>query len=1180
MRDILSRIGGRQRPVGGRAYVFGLAALSVALIVTGLLILLADDVLFAPLVGTVVIVSVYYGLGPALLATALGWLVVLLVFIEPRWRLTFDTVSDAISWAVGLAVALALIWASWTLQRLREQATLRATEAEETSAVSRELHELAAALASAATPSEVAGALLSRVPDLLGSVGGSLGLVEGDELVIVDPEGPHPALEPGLRLPLTTAAPITVAARTGAPAHAATRDEFAHEFPDGARLAPYAQSALAVPIRIEGRVAGSIGFPFTRANAIDENTLSLARIAGELGGQALERSFAYERERAARDGLERITRLVPRFADAPQGELAAAICTEARELFEADVAQLWKVSDRRLEVIWREPSDALAPPGHVVEPRDYPGMQRSLERLDTTFFPDAREVVVGDALERVMAEGVRSVLRVPIVVGGRAEVLLALRWARIIPEPSPEMLALARRFADHAGLVIEQGERRRAEEVGQAARERAERLAGDLAQLHSLATALGAASTASEAASLVAERVLAMTGAAEAAVFDVMDGRRRDLLASVSSDAALARGDDLAPGAPAVADEGEDDVPVLPTWPDESDSAAAVPFLVEGVPVGVLRIRFRPGHRPDDATRRLVETIAGQAAQPLERARLHESEHEARLQAEVSARRMRRLQALTAAFSGALTPAEVAATFLDETVGAVGAAAAALAVLDDEGRELQGVRSPAFPDELLGPNGITPVESTGPAATAVRVQEAAYYDDVELFLADHPELRSALADSGLRSFCFVPVTAGAAPLGVAVLAWTQPGRLVDDERSFLEAVAAQCGLALDRARRYEGERVVAETLQRSVLPETVPSMEGVRVAALYLPGSTAVDVGGDWFDTLTLADGRLGFVVGDVVGKGVQAAATMAQLRNGMRALTLDALTPAETVTKLNLLLENYIDVPFATLAYLALDPATHEVTMTSAGHPPPLIVAPDGETWYLEGDGGLPLGVTTDVSYTEHTAQLAAGTIVVLYTDGLVERRGHSIDEGLTRLAEAASRAPREPDAFVDAVIANLLGGEALQDDVALLAVVLDPVLLAPLELTFPADPDSLPQLRRELERWLESAAVPDVDARDILLATWEAGANAIEHARAGEGAVVRVDAALSGDRIRIGVIDRGRWKEPEVRQDRGLGLRLIEALMTNVDVERTPGGTRVVMERPLTREPARGHGTHPAED
>jgi GAF domain-containing protein/anti-sigma regulatory factor (Ser/Thr protein kinase) len=1160
--------------------VFGLVAVSVAFIVTGLLIPLADDVLFAPLVGTVVIISVYYGVGPALVATAVGWLFVLLVYFEPRWQLRPDNVSDAISWGVGLAVALVLIWASWTLQRLRDQATRRATEAEETSAVSRELHEIAAALASAATPSEVAGALLARVPSLLGSVGGSLGLVEGDDLVIVDPEGQTPALEPGLRLPLTTRAPITVAARTGAPAHAGSRDELARAFPDGARLAPYAQSALAVPLRIGGRVAGSIGFPFTRANAIDENVLSLARIAGELGGQALERSLAYERERAAKDGLERITRLAPRFADAPEGELAAAICTEARELFEADVAQLWKVSDRRLEVIWRDPPDEFAPPGHVVEPRDYPGMQRSLERLDTTFFPDAREVVVGEALDRVMAEGVRSVLRVPIVVAGRAEVLLALRWGRIIPEPSSEFLALARRFADHAGLVIEQGERRRAEEIGQIARARAERLAGDLAQLHSLATALGAASTASEVASLVAERVLAMTGAAEAAVFDVVGGRRLELLASVASDAALARADDDAPSHAAIED-GDAVVPLAPTWPeDATGSSAAIPFLVEGLPVGVLRIRFRPGHRPDDATRRLVETIAGQAAPPLERARLHESEHEARVQAEVSARRMRRLQALTAAFSGALTPAEVAATFLDETVDAVGAAAAALAVLDDEGRELHAVRSRGFPDELLGPNGVVPVGSAGPTATAVRIQEAAYYDDVDLLLADHAELQGAFADSGLRSFAFVPVTAGAAPLGVAVLAWTQPGRLVDDERSFLEAVAAQCGLALDRARRYEGERVVAETLQRSVLPETVTSMQGVRVAALYLPGSTAVDVGGDWFDTLTLADGRLGFVVGDVVGKGVQAAATMAQLRNGMRALTLDDLTPAETVTKLNLLLENYIDVPFATLAYLALDPETHEVTMTSAGHPPPLVVMPGGETWYLEGDGGLPLGVTTDVSYTEHTAQLTAGAIVVLYTDGLVERRGHSIDEGLTRLAEAASRAPREPDAFVDALIADLLGGEALQDDVALLAVVLDPALLAPLELTFPADADSLPQLRRELERWLESAAVPDIDARDILLATWEAGANAIEHSGASDGAVVRVDAALSGDRIRIGVVDRGRWKEPEVRHDRGLGLRLIEALMTNVDVERTPGGTRVVMERPLTREPARGHGTHSAED
>ena len=300
--------------------------------------------------------------------------------MEPRWSAWPESKADTTRWAVGLAVALVLIWASWTLQRLREQERRRATEAEATSAVASELHALAAALASAAEPSDVAGALLARVPALLGSVGGSLGLVEGDDLVIVAPtRGARPVLRPGLRLPLSTSAPITEAARTGETAYAVTRASFEQAFPDGAKLARYAASALAVPLRVEGRVTGAIGFPFNRPHAVDENVLSIAQIAAELGGQALQRSLAYERERNARDALERITRLVPRFVDAPEGAVVAAICEEAREVFDADVAQLWKAGDGRLKVIWRDPPDERAPPGHVVEPRDYPGMQRSLE---------------------------------------------------------------------------------------------------------------------------------------------------------------------------------------------------------------------------------------------------------------------------------------------------------------------------------------------------------------------------------------------------------------------------------------------------------------------------------------------------------------------------------------------------------------------------------------------------------------------------------------------------------------------------------------------------------------------------------------------------------------------------------------------------------------------------------
>ncbi len=1166
---------GRRLDAGWHPYALGIAAVAVALAATALLIPLTDESLISPLVGTVVFVAVYLGIGPALLAAAVGWLAFLFVFVEPHWQIRGASVSDTSRWAVGLGVALALIWVSWTLARLRRRETDRADRAEETSAVAHGLNELAAALTSAATPGEVAAALLSRVPALLGATGGSLGLVDGDRLAIVDPSrGPRPALEPGSSLPLATRAPITTAARSGEIAYAVDRKEFERDFPDGARMAGYAAGALALPLRVEGRVAGAIGFPFAQPNAIDENVISLARMAAELGGQTLERALAYERERAARDGLDRVARLMPSFADKAQDAVMEAICTEACEMFDCDAAQLWRLADGRLEVLWREPPVADAPPGHVADPADYPGMARSLEELDITFFPDARTTVTGKALDRVLAEGVRSVMRVPIVVGSRAELLLALRWSRMVPEPTAQLLALARRFADHAGLVVEQGERRRAEDTAQIARARAERLASDLAQLHALATALGAASTPTEVAALVAERVVAVVGAQHAAVYDV-DGERIERLAASSvtvddgAEADVPSAGDPELAGVAVADGAR--------WIDEEENEARgaralVPLVAEGRLIGVLTVGFRRGRIPDPSTRRLVETIAGHTAQPLERARLHAQEHAARVEAEVSARRTRRLQALTAGFSSALAPGEVAAAFLEETLDAVGATAAALATIDEEGRLLTVVGSRRFPEALLGDEGVVPMAASSPAAATVREQRPLYYDDLATLVTDYPDLDESLGQAGLGSYAFLPVSAGAAPLAVAALAWSQPGRLVDDERAFLEAVAAQCGLALDRALRYEGERVVAETLQRSILPETLPAMEGVRVSAVYLPGSTAVDVGGDWFDILTLPDGRLGFVVGDVVGKGVQAAATMAQLRNGMRAITLDALTPAQTVTKLNLLLETYIDVPFATLAYIALDPATGEVTVSSAGHPPPLVVCPDARTVWLEGEGGLPLGVDAGTPYGERTTTLEAGSTIVLYTDGLVERRGRSIDEGLADLARVASEAPREPDAIVDALVEQLVGSQTRHDDVAVLAVQLDPVLLAPFALALPSEPASLPMLRTELERWLEDASIPSADARDILLATWEAGANAIEHAEAGRGALVHVDAALSGDRVRIGVADHGRWKEPRPRHDRGLGLRLIESLMATVDVERSGDGTRVVMERPLTREPARG--------
>ena len=385
--------------------------------------------------------------------------------------------------------------------------------------------------------------------------------------------------------------------------------------------------------------------------------------------------------------------------------------------------------------------------------------------------------------------------------------------------------------------------------------------------------------------------------------------------------------------------------------------------------------------------------------------------------------------------------------------------------------------------------------------------------------------------------------------------------------------------ALDRALRYETERSIAETLQRSVLPETLPSMEGATVAARYLPGTAAIDVGGDWFDTIPLEDGRLGFIVGDVVGKGVQAASTMAQLRNGMRALTLDSSDVSTVVTKLNRLLDSYTDAPFATLAFLTVDPETHEAELLSAGHLPPLLVRRGRPPSFLEGARGLPLGVDPETRYDTCKMTLEPGDVVVLYTDGLVERRDRSLDDGFSLLLEAAAEPVDDPDELVDWLLEQLIGDNVRGDDIAVLAVAFDRAPLGTFAVRLPADRDALVELRDSFARWLERAAISEADRRDLVLATWEASANAIEHAQAPTSAFVDVEASLSGDRVRVEISDSGRWREPEERPDRGLGLHLIQSLMTSLVVQPDANGTTVVMERALSRERAGEGGAHAAD-
>ena len=214
-----------------------------------------------------------------------------------------------------------------------------------------------------------------------------------------------------------------------------------------------------------------------------------------------------------------------------------------------------------------------------------------------------------------------------------------------------------------------------------------------------------------------------------------------------------------------------------------------------------------------------------------------------------------------------------------------------------------------------------------------------------------------------------------------------------------------------------------------------------------------MDVGGDWYDAIHFGAGPVGLVVGDVVGKGVQAAATMGQLRNALRAFAFEQLRPSAAVSRLNRLVDTLSNAPFATLAYLTLDP-TGTCRYTLAGHPAPLVRAPDGLASFLEGGRSLPLGVGIDVGYAEDRAELQVGATLLLYTDGLVERRDRSLAEGLELLRATVESGPAEPDALVEHVLERLLADGERGDDVAVLAARLTSVPAAEIRLVLPQRP------------------------------------------------------------------------------------------------------------------------------
>ena len=213
-----------------------------------------------------------------------------------------------------------------------------------------------------------------------------------------------------------------------------------------------------------------------------------------------------------------------------------------------------------------------------------------------------------------------------------------------------------------------------------------------------------------------------------------------------------------------------------------------------------------------------------------------------------------------------------------------------------------------------------------------------------------------------------------------------------------------------------GERRVAHTLQRSMLTTQLPAVDGVELAVRYLPGMRQTEISGDWYDVIPLPDGRVGVVIGDVVGRGIEAAATMSQLRTALRAYAIEGLAPAAVVAKLHRLVDHLRVGLSTTLVYLDFDPFTREVRYVSAGHLPVLHVPADGPSRFLPGARSTPLGAApAGVPIPQERMVLEAGDGVLLYTDGLVERRDDGIDNRLQQLRAAVAEAPRDLPAALE---------------------------------------------------------------------------------------------------------------------------------------------------------------------
>ncbi|MET7614108.1 SpoIIE family protein phosphatase [Streptomyces seoulensis] len=390
-----------------------------------------------------------------------------------------------------------------------------------------------------------------------------------------------------------------------------------------------------------------------------------------------------------------------------------------------------------------------------------------------------------------------------------------------------------------------------------------------------------------------------------------------------------------------------------------------------------------------------------------------------------------RLLSLTGALTEAVAVDDLVQLVADEVGPAVGSRALVLLAAEEGRMRVLGHRG--FPDERVVHrfDGMPLTERT-PGAQALSSGVPAFFESVEHMERLYPVRRETR--DGFAAWAYLPLVASGRPVGTCVLAYAEPHSFPAEERAVLTSLGGLIAQALERTMLYDAKHRLAHGLQEALLPHSLSPPPGIEAAARYLPATRGMDIGGDFYDLVPTRP-QASAVIGDVQGHNVTAAALMGQIRTGVRAYSAVGQAPGEVMGSINRLLIDLGTELFASCLYLRLDPAHGRAVMARAGHPPPLLRRPDGRVRVLDLAGGPLLGIDSEAAYPTTEVRLAPGSVLALYTDGLVESPGVDIEDALVDLGALFSEAGDGPlEELADALVRHGTAGRERVDDVAVL--------------------------------------------------------------------------------------------------------------------------------------------------